>query len=85
MRSWTCSTLPGYTIEEFFSNLLVVKQTDYQRQLGTHPSIAMVGHPPTCNGLLVMAAQSVGQDVRMFPSIQEAIDWLNRSPVDLWR
>lgn len=55
---------------------LAVKTTDYLRQLGIHPAIAVVGNPPTFNGLAVFAAQSVGADVRLFSTIQEAMEWL---------
>jgi hypothetical protein len=64
---------------------LAVKTTDHLREIGTHPTIALVGGPPTSNGLAAMAAQAIGQDVRLFPSIQEAIEWLNQPPMDLWR
>jgi len=59
---------------------LAVKTTDYLKQLGIHPTIAVVGNPPTFNGLAVLAAQSVGADVQLFPGIQDAIEWLNQSP-----
>jgi hypothetical protein len=64
---------------------LAVKTADHLKDIGTSPVIAVVGNPPTFNGLAVLAAQSVGADVQLFREIKEGIDWLSRSPVDLWR
>ena len=60
---------------------LAVEGTGYASKLGIHPTVAVVG--PSNNGLGVIAAQSLGADVELFTDIQEAIEWLNRSPVDL--
>ena len=60
---------------------LAVKGTDHLAHLGIHPSIAIVGHPPACNGLAVIAAQSIGADIQLFSNIQAAIEWLDKSPI----
>lgn len=60
---------------------VAVRGTDYMAELGIHPTVAVVGHPPTCNGLAVIAAQTLGADVRLFSTIPEALKWLNESRV----
>jgi len=62
---------------------LAVKGLGDFTKLGIHPIVAVVG--ATSNGLAVIAAQSLGADVEMFPSIEKAIEWLNKSPAELWR
>ena len=62
---------------------LAVEGTGHASRLGIHPIVAVVG--PSDNGLGVIAAQSLGADIELFTGIQEALDWLNNSPVDLWR
>jgi hypothetical protein len=63
---------------------LAVKATDHLRQLGTHPAIAVVGNPPTFNGLAVLAAQSIGAEIQLFPNVPEAVEWLNKT-LGRWR
>ena len=62
---------------------LAVKATDHLRQIGTHPTIAVAGNPPTHNGLAALAMQSIGADVQLFSELREANDWLNKS-LHLW-
>ena len=62
---------------------LAVEGTGHASKLGIHPIVAIVG--PSDNGLGVIAAQSLGADIELFTGIHEAIEWLNKSQVDLWR
>ena len=62
---------------------LAVRATEYLRALEIHPAIAVVGAAPTFNGLSILAAQSIGTDVQLFPELQTAHEWLNNSP-NLW-
>ena len=62
---------------------LAVKGLDDITKLRINPIVAVVG--ATAKRLAVIAAQSLGADVEMFPSIEKAIEWLNRSPANLWR
>ena len=62
---------------------LAVEGSAHASKLGIRPIVAVVG--PSDNGLGVTAAQSLGADIELFTSIQEAVEWLNKSPADLWR
>ncbi|HKT47131.1 MAG TPA: hypothetical protein VJP87_06360 [Candidatus Acidoferrales bacterium] len=62
---------------------LAVEGMGHASKLGIHPVVAVVGRSD--NGLGVTAAQSLGADIELFTGIQEAVEWLNKSPVDLWR
>jgi hypothetical protein len=60
---------------------LSARAADYLVKLGTSPSIAIVGHPPTVNGLGAAAVRSRGFNLRVFPSILEAVEWLSEAPI----
>jgi hypothetical protein len=49
--------------------------------LGGKPSVAFVGHPPTFNGLAVLAGRHKGINVMLFDNTSDAIAWLRRGRI----
>jgi hypothetical protein len=58
---------------------VATKLADHINKSGAKPSIALVGHSPTFNGLGVLAGRSRGINAMLFDSIPEALTWLRRS------
>ena len=60
---------------------LAVRAKEYFDERGTHPTVAIVGHAPTYNGIGVLAAQEQGIVVRLFSSLSDAIEWIGEVQV----
>jgi hypothetical protein len=60
---------------------LGVQVAEYLKQRQMHPRVAVVGEPPTTNGVAVGIVRNREVTAEVFPSEQEALIWLDKWPV----
>jgi hypothetical protein len=60
---------------------LGVQVAEYLKQRKMNPRLAVVGKPPTTNGVAVGIIRNREVTGEVFSSVQDALEWLNKWPV----